>query len=280
MTKPVHALFEHGDITFDIWEAARKTYTVTQNSSRLFQLRRQSILTCQNGESVKVFYEKLHAIWQEIDCLRPYEFSCANDEARRLKEVEADQVYDFFGGLDPSYDGVCSRILALSPVSPLLEAYAMVMEEDTCMGSNTWIISTGASDHMTFDNNMFDELFHNLRDPYITSANGLPSPVTGEGIIQLTHSLPLSHAFLVPNIRCNLLSVERLLDTLNASATFYSTHCFFKISKLTRRLGIGNGYAGCITYSYRLQQFVVVSLIKSRMAVSKTSNNFGCGIVV
>ncbi|BBG95253.1 HXXXD-type acyl-transferase family protein [Prunus dulcis] len=40
-----------------------------------------------------------------------------------------------------------------------------------------------------------------------------------------------------------------------------------------------NGYAGCITYSYRLQQFVVVSLIKSRMAVSKTSNNFGCGIV-
>ncbi|CAB4264459.1 unnamed protein product [Prunus armeniaca] len=56
---PVRALFEHGATAFDIWEAARKTYTVTQNSSRLFQLRRQSILTCQNGESVKVFYEKL-----------------------------------------------------------------------------------------------------------------------------------------------------------------------------------------------------------------------------
>ncbi|CAL9003229.1 unnamed protein product [Prunus brigantina] len=96
------------------------------------------------------------------------------------------------------------------------------------MGSNTWIIDTGASDHMTYDTNMFDELSRNPRDPYITSANGLPSPVTGEGTIHLTPSLPLSHALLVPNIRCNLLSIGRLLDTLNVSATFYSTHCFFQ----------------------------------------------------
>ncbi|XP_021813548.1 uncharacterized protein LOC110756423 [Prunus avium] len=95
MTKPVRVLFEHGDTAFDIWEAARKTYT------------------------------------QEIDCLRPYEFSCSTDRARRLKKIEADRVYDFHGGLDPPYDGVRSRILALSPVPPPLEAYAMVMEEDT-----------------------------------------------------------------------------------------------------------------------------------------------------
>ncbi|KAI5337372.1 hypothetical protein L3X38_016643 [Prunus dulcis] len=86
MTKPVHALLEHGATAYDIWEATRKIYT----SSRLFQLWRQFILTCQNGESVKVFYEKLHAIWQEIDCLRPHEYSCADDRASRLKELEAD----------------------------------------------------------------------------------------------------------------------------------------------------------------------------------------------
>ncbi|KAI5330673.1 hypothetical protein L3X38_030071 [Prunus dulcis] len=219
MTKLVRALFEHGDTAFDIWEAARKTYI-------------------------------------EIDCLCPHEFSCVDDGGRRLKEVEADRVYDFLGGLDPPYDGVRSRILALSPVPPPLEAYAMVMEEDIrqsamlgrgsmalkvdptrqqlvtqhdmtdrslsrkfsssagshpsgstpsfldsppkcrhcngnhyskkCfkehgMGSNTWIIDTGASDHMTYNDNMFDELSHNLSNPYITSANGLPSPVTREG---------------------------------------------------------------------------------------------------
>ncbi|CAB4261638.1 unnamed protein product [Prunus armeniaca] len=94
MTKPVRALFEHGDTAFDIWEAARKTYT-------------------------------------EINCLRPHEFKCDDDGARRLKEIEANRVYDFLGGLDPPYDGVRSHILALSLVLPLLEAYAMVMEEDT-----------------------------------------------------------------------------------------------------------------------------------------------------
>ncbi|CAL9018378.1 unnamed protein product [Prunus brigantina] len=112
------------------------------------------------------------------------------------------------------------------------------------MGSNTWIIDTGASDHMTYDNNMFDELSRNPRDPYITSANGLPSPVTGEGTIHLTPSLPLSHGLLVPNIRCNLLSVGRLLDTLNASATFYSTHCFFQDLKTHATIGHGKRMGG------------------------------------
>ncbi|KAI5337111.1 hypothetical protein L3X38_016380 [Prunus dulcis] len=46
-------------------------------------------------------------------------------------------------------------------------------------GSNTWIIDTGASNHMTYYAKFFDELSSNTRDPYITSANGLPSPITG-----------------------------------------------------------------------------------------------------
>ncbi|CAL9026722.1 unnamed protein product [Prunus brigantina] len=104
-------------------------------------------------------------------------------------------------------------------------------------GSNTWIIDTGASDHMTYDAKFFDELSSNTRDPYITSANGLPSPITGEGTISLTPTLSLSRALLVPNIHCNLLSVGRLLDTLNASATFYPTHCSFQDLKTHETIG-------------------------------------------
>ncbi|BFG29747.1 hypothetical protein CerSpe_160210 [Prunus speciosa] len=112
------------------------------------------------------------------------------------------------------------------------------------MGSTTWIIDTGASDHMTYNDKMFDELSHNPRDPYITSANGLHSPVIGEGTIHLTPSLPLSHALLVPNIHCNLLSVGRLLDTLNASATFYSTHCVFQDLRTHEKIGHGKRIGG------------------------------------
>ncbi|KAI5327664.1 hypothetical protein L3X38_027060 [Prunus dulcis] len=49
--------------------------------------------------------------------------------------------------------------------------------------------------------------------------------------------------------------------------------------KTHEKIGHGKRIGGCIIYSYRLQQFVGASLIKSRVAVSKTSNNFGCGIV-
>ncbi|CAL2244753.1 unnamed protein product [Prunus armeniaca] len=164
---------------------------------------------------------------------------------RRQKEIEANRVHDFLGGLDSQYNGVFSRSLALNLVPPPLEAYVMVMEEDTrqsamlgggamalkmdpaqhgypdwfvdykarmcspktactmtqdnanpqapsanlCasktmpgMGFNTWLIDTGASDHMTCDINLFDELSRTPRDPYIISANGLPSHVTREDL--------------------------------------------------------------------------------------------------
>ena len=116
-----------------------------------------------------------------------------------------------------------------SIVCAVAAAYAKLCGSDFILGTdfNTWIIDTGASDHMTYDAKFFDELSINTRDAYITSANSFPSPVTGEGTISLTPTLSLSHALLVPNIHCNLLSVGRLLDTLKASGTFYHTHCSF-----------------------------------------------------
>ncbi|CAL8169616.1 unnamed protein product [Prunus armeniaca] len=81
-------------------------------------------------------------------------------------------------------------------------------------GSNTWIIDISASVHMSYDAKFFDELSSNTRDPYITSANGLPSPITGEGTISLTPTLSLSRALLVHNIQCNLLSDLKTHETI------------------------------------------------------------------
>ncbi|BFG15661.1 hypothetical protein CerSpe_019350 [Prunus speciosa] len=112
------------------------------------------------------------------------------------------------------------------------------------IGSNTWIIDTGASDYMTYDAKFFDELSSNTCDPYITSVNGLPSPIIGEGTISLTPTLFLSRVLLVPNIHCNLLSIGRLIDTLNASATFYPTHCSFQDLKTHETIRHGKRIGG------------------------------------
>lgn len=88
-------------------------------------------MRCHNGEPLNVFYEKLHVILQEIDCLHPNELTNPSDVARRHKEIEINQVYDFHRGLDPQFDGVRNRILALTPVPSILEAYVIVIEENT-----------------------------------------------------------------------------------------------------------------------------------------------------
>ncbi|KAM1494901.1 hypothetical protein ACFXTO_029686 [Malus domestica] len=94
--------------------------------------------------------------------------------------------------------------------------------------TNKWIIDTGATDHVTSDPRVFDELCDYVRDPYITSANGALSPVKGECTISLTPTLSLVRALLVPDVKCNLLSVGKLLDTLYCSAHFYPTDSEFK----------------------------------------------------
>ncbi|CAL9024535.1 unnamed protein product [Prunus brigantina] len=57
---------------------------------------------------------------------------------------------------------------------------AHLCDSDTLPGirSNTWIINTSSSNHMTCDDKLFDESSSNPLDLYITNANGLPLLVT------------------------------------------------------------------------------------------------------
>lgn len=135
MTNNVRALFDHCSTAYVVWDAARKTYTVTQNSSKLYQLRRQSVTTSHNGEHVNVFYEKLHLIWQEIDSLRPCKHTNPDNVALHQQALDVECVYDFLGRLDPNFDSVHSRILAMNPIPPIIEAYALVVEKDNHQSS-------------------------------------------------------------------------------------------------------------------------------------------------
>ncbi|KAM1740938.1 hypothetical protein ACFX12_011118 [Malus domestica] len=64
---------------------------------------------------------------------------------------------------------------------------------NTC--NRSWIIDTGATDHMTSDASILHSL-KTANQTFITSANGSISPVTGEDSLSLTSSLNLDHVLV------------------------------------------------------------------------------------
>ena len=76
----------------------------------------------------------------------------------------------------------------------------------------TWIIDTGASNHMTRDS---------------CTTNGSISPITWERSITLTNSLTLDTVLIVPSLEYNPLSVGQFTITLVCIVMFLPFFCVF-----------------------------------------------------
>lgn len=108
----------------------------------------------------------------------------------------------------------------------------------------TWIINIGATNHMTFDYNIFSTSSPKSRNPYITNANGVPSNVDGERSIPLSPSLSLPHSLLVPYINYNLLLVGKLLESHHCYAIFNPSYCKFQDLMTHKTTGHGKRREG------------------------------------
>ncbi|XXG51738.1 hypothetical protein AAC387_Pa03g0243 [Persea americana] len=104
--------------------------------------------------------------------------------------------------------------------------------------SSTWIIDSGATDHMTFDVNHI----HSMKpseQPVVSTANGTPSSVIGEGSITLTKDLNLNSVLVVPSLHYNLLSVAQVTSSLQCIVIFWPNLCVFKDIQTQRTIGYG-----------------------------------------
>ncbi|CAL9011096.1 unnamed protein product, partial [Prunus brigantina] len=103
---------------------------------------------------------------------------------------------------------------------------------------HTWVIDTGATDHMTFDPGQI--ISHTPPSQSVVSnANGTPSPVIGEGSLSLSDSLTLDSVLIVPSLHHNLLSVAQITTALNCTVTFWPTHCVFQDILSSKTIGCG-----------------------------------------
>ena len=85
--------------------------------------------------------------------------------------------------------------------------------------NRTWIIDTGASDHMTWDSSQLKSVLPSSQS-VISTANGSTSPITGEGSVILSNTLTLDIVLVVPSLEYNILSVSQITSTLACTVTF------------------------------------------------------------
>ncbi|KAL2247408.1 UNVERIFIED_CONTAM: Retrovirus-related Pol polyprotein from transposon RE1 [Sesamum indicum] len=109
----------------------------------------------------------------------------------------------------------------------------------TYLSSKYWIVNTGATNHMCGNESLFYSL-HSLNQPItVTFPDGSNSLATKAGDINLTSTLTLTHVFLIPSFKYNLLSVSQLCKTHSVSFIFLTFSCLLQDLKTKRILASG-----------------------------------------
>lgn len=97
--------------------------------------------------------------------------------------------------------------------------------------NSTWIIDTGASNHMNMDYGQL-KFFKPSPQSIIFRANDNTSPITWEGSVILSDSLTFDIVLVLPYLDYNLLLISQSTSTLTCTVTFWPSLCFSGHSNL------------------------------------------------
>lgn len=95
----------------------------------------------------------------------------------------------------------------------------------TQINSVTWIIDSGASDHMTSNKELLFDIIPLTIRYLVTLPNGYKVKVTSTGFFALTPSIILHNVLFIPSFQYNLISVHKLIKQLYCIVLFTSTSC-------------------------------------------------------
>ena len=101
----------------------------------------------------------------------------------------------------------------------LLENVGKALHTSTPVSHSEWIIDSGATNHMTFNNNHIQSI-KSLDQHIVSTTNGALSFVLEEVSISLTKNLNLDSVLVVTSLNHNLLSVAQITLALNCVVIF------------------------------------------------------------
>ncbi|KAK2996779.1 hypothetical protein RJ639_025625 [Escallonia herrerae] len=108
----------------------------------------------------------------------------------------------------------------------------------TLVTNSAWIVDSSATDHMTFDSRQVSTLKQSSQK-FVTTANGTPAPIIGEGHLPLTDNMNLDSVLVVPSLDYNLLSVSQITTALFCVVIFWPNFCVFKDIRTRQTIGCG-----------------------------------------
>ncbi|RVW94060.1 hypothetical protein CK203_038171 [Vitis vinifera] len=100
----------------DIWDAAKETYSSSENTSELFQVESALHDFRQGEQSVTQYYNTLTRYWQQLDLFETHSWKCSDDAATYRQIVEQKRLFKFFLGLNRELDDVRGRIMGIKPL--------------------------------------------------------------------------------------------------------------------------------------------------------------------
>ncbi|XP_019223507.1 PREDICTED: uncharacterized protein LOC109205272 [Nicotiana attenuata] len=112
----------------------------------------------------------------------------------------------------------------------------------TCLAvfnTKTWIIDSGASEHMCFDSSSFLELSPLPIPVHISLPNSFQLYVTHIGRVSIQNDMILERVLYVPSFKYNLLSVHKLCIQFKCSLNLTSSGCILQVPLVRRGQAFG-----------------------------------------
>ncbi|XP_019248441.1 PREDICTED: uncharacterized protein LOC109227698 [Nicotiana attenuata] len=105
--------------------------------------------------------------------------------------------------------------------------------------ADTWILDSGASNHMTFDKSLLSNVQILPYPLLVVLPNGYKVKVSEIGDVVLTSKIVLQKVLFIPSFKFNLVSVYWLTKHLRGMASFTDNACLLQAPSVKRPLEIG-----------------------------------------
>ncbi|KAF7811393.1 uncharacterized protein G2W53_032369 [Senna tora] len=117
-----------------LWDILEERFSVN-NAPQLYHVQKQTNLVRQGGDSVTVYYNKLHRCWDELDRMKPTSTctcgKCTCDLSKKIADaVSSTKLLQLLMGLNLIFDVVRTQILNLVPLPSVKKAFHTVVTDE------------------------------------------------------------------------------------------------------------------------------------------------------